>query len=74
MNLGELFAKVGDENLKFQLLNQCLLGVQATKTKGNRVTFATDAITPDEILRNDGAVGVVVWVPRDKWIEATKGL
>lgn len=74
MNLSELFAKIGDENLKFQLLSQCLLSVQATKTNGNRITFATNAITPDEILKNDGPVGVVVWVPREKWIEVTKGL
>ncbi len=74
MNLTDLLTKIGSENLKFQLLNQCLLSVQATKTKGNRITFATEAITPDEILSNDGAIGVIVWVPRDKWIAATKDM
>lgn len=74
MKLSELFAKVGDENLRFQMLNQCLLNVQATKTKGNRITFVTDAISPDDILRNQGNVGVIVWVPREKWTEATKDL
>lgn len=72
MKLSELIAKIGDENVTFQILQNALSGISLGKEGDSKVTFFTKAITPSDIMQSKGKIGIVVWVPREKWEEATK--
>ncbi len=76
MKLTELLALVGDENIQFQVLHDCMTNIrQRSRRKGgNEISFATNGLTPTDVMQNTGNVGLVVWIPRDKWIEATKNI
>lgn len=74
MTLSELLRKVGDENLSFQMLNQCMTTITERKNKVCKVTFETTQLCPGDIVLGEGNVGIVVWVPRDKWEKAVKAL
>jgi len=76
MKLSELLKLVGDENIQFQMLHDCMTTIEQRSRKkgGNKITFVTEGLTPTEVMHNTGNVGVIVWVPREKWLEATKTL
>lgn len=62
MKLSEIIAEIGDENVSLQVLDLCTVSI---KDEGavKHVTFGTtEEITPD----STSAVGLIVWVPRDK--------
>lgn len=62
IGVAELVAKLGDDNIKFQPLDQCAINFRQTKS-GNHVTFVTDQ--PFD-LEGSKEMGIVLWLPRDK--------
>ena len=72
MKLSQLIAKIGDENVKFQILQNALAGISLGKEGDSKVTFFTDAITPSDVMQNKGKVGLVVWIPREEWEKVAK--
>ena len=74
MKLSELILKIGDNNVKFQILQRSMTGIRIKKGGEKEVSFLTEAITPNDVMHNTGMVGLVVWVPRDKWEEVSKDL
>lgn len=63
MKLSELIAKVGDDAVKFQPLDECLLRANFDHAKGTTITFGTR----QKLLPNGTEeYGMVVWLPRDK--------
>jgi len=67
MKMSELIATVGDENLRFQNLDQDAQTVDKTK-HGTKITFYTDAIQAEELLGGGKTdkIGLVLWLPRDR--------
>ena len=74
MKLSELIAKIGDENVKFQILQNALSGISLGKEGDSKVTFFTDAITPSDVMQNKGKVGIVIWIPREHWEKVAKDI
>lgn len=70
MTLTEFFAEIGDDNLGFQLLEQCMTNVRVMR-QGTRVSFETDAITVTDAACGAGRVGLIVWADRDAYERAT---
>lgn len=52
---------------RFQILNECINGVQKMRGGGNEVRFGTDCMTPADVIIPEHAkyVGVIVWIPRE---------
>jgi hypothetical protein len=73
MKLSELIAKIGDENVKFQILQKSLSGIR-NRREGIEVSFLTEALDPNDVMQNTGNIGIVVWVPREKWEAVTKNI
>lgn len=69
MKLSELIAAVGDENVKFQNLNNDAANIDKTK-HGTKITFYTDGFQAEEFLSGSGAntknIGLVIFLPRDR--------
>ena len=67
MKMSELIATVGDENVRFQNLDQDAHTIDKTK-HGTKISFYTDAIQAEELLGNGKTkkIGLVVWLPRDR--------
>lgn len=40
--------------------------------KHTEITFGTDEITPSELMRNEGKIGLVIWIDRAEWEKHTK--
>ncbi|AOJ11692.1 hypothetical protein [Burkholderia mayonis] len=70
MTLTEFFAEIGDDNLGFQLLAQCMTNVR-DEQQGTHVSFETDAISAANVARGTGRVGLIVWADRDAFERAT---
>jgi hypothetical protein len=61
----ELMTKVGEDNVRFQPLPTCLVKI-VQKRHDVEVTFATDAITPDEVAEGSSKnTCLIVWMPSD---------
>lgn len=59
--LTDLIAEIGDENIEFQQLSQCMTKFKSNKTHGDcEVTFATGR---DKI--DSGKEAVVIWVDKE---------
>lgn len=66
MGLVELLSCVGNDNIEFQKLGDCLTSVKEKKRyKCTELSFLTQAITPTEIAIGTGKVGLIVWVDQD---------
>lgn len=71
MTFSELATQVGNDNIQFQMLSECVRNVQNGK-KSSRVTFETTLEKGNDlglsvaINRPSKFVGMVVWFPRDK--------
>lgn len=62
MNLSELIAAVGDENVQLQNLDDCADSLDWSSKRGLKVTFGSEMLlTPDGTER----LGLVIWLPRD---------
>lgn len=66
MGLIELLSCVGNDNLEFQKLHDCLTSVKEKKRdKCTELSFLTQAITPNDVAMGTGKIGLVVWVDQD---------
>lgn len=62
MNVRELLTAVGDDNVKFQPLDQCATSLNWNAKSGTKITFRSDVkLTP----KGTALLGLVVWLPRD---------
>ena len=64
LSLSALIASVGDENVQFANLDDCMIKANYSAKDGyTTVSFATDAV-----LNPDGfeKMALIVWLPRDK--------
>lgn len=62
MTLSELIAAVGDDNVRFQRLDESATELDWNHKSGGRITFATsEVITP----KGTEHFGLVLWLPRD---------
>lgn len=63
MKISELIAKVGDDNVKIQALDGCLIKADYSAKSGTKITFGTDAqLLPDGTKE----MGIIVWLPREE--------
>lgn len=70
MTLIEFLEKIGNENLKIQVLHDSI--VSERKTKNDiEITFATENGN-SQILGKSNRVGIVVWMDAEKYNEAIK--
>lgn len=70
MTLTEFLEKIGNENLKIQVLHDSI--VFERKTKNDiEITFATENGN-SQILGKSNRVGIVVWMDAEKYNEAIK--
>lgn len=69
MGMVELLSKVGNDNIRFQNLDTCAISLNYDYKKGSKITFGTD-----ELITLDGTerIGLVLWLPREKVMEAIK--
>jgi len=67
MKMSDLILAVGDDNVKFQNLDRDVVAVDMTK-KGTKISFYTDAVQAEDFIHvtKRHAVGLVLWLPRDK--------
>lgn len=66
MTIVELLAAVGADNLTYQKLGECLIGVSKAR-RGVDITFGTVAVTAESLcgITEPTHVGFIVWVPID---------
>ena len=69
MKLSEMIAKYGDDDVKFQNLDDCAIDLNYTAKSGTRITFGTDVPIN---LQGTKELGFVVWFDRDKIKEIVK--
>ena len=74
MKLSELILKVGDDKVRFQILQNALSGISLGKEGDSKVTFFTNAITPNDVMQGKGKIGLVVWIPREEWEKVAKDI
>lgn len=66
MKLSELIAAVGDDNVAFQVLDNCASKIDGKETSA-KITFGTNEVTARDLLKNETPkFGMIVWLPRDK--------
>lgn len=70
MGLIEFFEKIGNENLKVQVLHDSIVSERKTKMD-LEVTFATEK-SNTQLLGESKRVGIIVWMDSDKYNEAIK--
>ena len=68
----EFLSAIEDDNIEYQVLNNCVLNSKATKHKDNEITFPTSHMSPCDVLNNTGKVGLVLWVDRDIYDRSAK--
>ena len=71
MKLSELIAAIGDQNVKFQLLDNDLISAEYDHKKGTKITFGSEAAVMPDGLRD---VGIIVWAPRERFREIADSL
>jgi hypothetical protein len=68
MNIAELMAEVGSENITFQVLTQAMSGAKLRKGGATEISFWTDAVSVAQAtgITDSPMLGLVVWLPVDK--------
>lgn len=76
MDIVDLMAEVGSENITFQVLKHSTSGAKLRKGGVTEISFHTDAISVPAAcgITEAPVVGLVVWLPRDKLPERFKKL
>lgn len=72
--LTELLTEVGDDNLNFQILHQCMSDITKKENGVSEVSFMTNGITPNDVMNQSGKIGLVVWIDRDDYRVAIDNL
>jgi hypothetical protein len=66
VRLSELIAAIGDDNVAFQMLDECALKVDGNATSA-KITFGTNEVRARDLLNDQmPKCGLVLWLPRDK--------
>lgn len=68
MSIHDLLEKFDAKDIRVQFMDENILNIDSN-THGSKVTFGTDALTPGSLVAGSYPVGVLVWIPRDKWKE-----
>lgn len=68
MKLSSLIAAIGDDNVKFQNLDQSAISLDWSLKTGGRITFGTN----EQIIPGEGTkrLGLVLWLDREA-VDAT---
>lgn len=75
MNIAELMTAVGPENIQFQMLAASMTHISTGKrSRCSTITFETTALNAENAVTDSGPVGMVVWMPRDKFEAVTAQL
>jgi hypothetical protein len=71
VKLSELIATVGDDNVKFQNLDQSATRLDWSQKSGGRITFGTE----EDIIPGEGTkrLGLVLWLDREAVARAIEG-
>ena len=73
MSLKEIIDSVGQENIAVEFLHERMVGnVTKQKDGATRITFLTTQTDPTAIATDTAKVGMVLWIPRDKWAALKK--
>lgn len=62
MKISELIARIGDDKVEFQNLDNSLIAIDFNAKRGTKITFGT-SMTAD--LDGPTKLGLVVWLDRD---------
>lgn len=62
-----LIKDIGEENIIVEPLLPRLTGAVTSKKGVTKLTFMTVQLTPGDIMTQEGKIGLVIWIPRDKW-------
>lgn len=67
---------IPEEAWEMQMLSQCMTGAEARKRpfEHTSITFGTDQVTVTEIMRENGKVGILLWVDRKEMSDAIRKL
>lgn len=68
MGIIELLQRVGEDNVKAQLLSAAMTDISTNRKGTTRITFETEAssLTANEVGHNNARnVGIVLWIPAD---------
>lgn len=66
-----------DDKTVMQNLSECMENIRECgrgKNKHSVVSFSTTNISPTEVVRQGGKVGIVLWMDREQWKEAIEKL
>ena len=66
MGLINVIKAVGEEGIKVQYLANCMKGITTNKKGISTISFSTDVVTTDNVMRGNGYVAMILWIPRDK--------
>ena len=64
VSITELLQAVGSENIRFQSMSTSMEHINVKKGV-TIVSFATDAITPTDVVMGGGPSGIIIWVDQD---------
>jgi hypothetical protein len=68
MKLSELILAVGDENVQVEPVSSNLVGNVTSQKNGlTRISLVTKGMTPADVVLGGGNIGLLIWIPRDKW-------
>ena len=68
-----LFEHVGLDNLNYQVLRNVSTGTKLKKDLVE-ISFVTDQVDSDYLINEHNKVGIVVWMPKDKYDAAVAEL
>ena len=68
MSITELLLAIGDDNVRFQPLDECAIQLDWSRKSGGKITFGTDQV----IIPGEGTaqMGLVLWLDRKLVAEA----
>jgi hypothetical protein len=66
MTIHQLLQNFDPLDLKVQFLNECMSNINAGKKK-TKVTFETNALTPNDLVGETEPFGIIIWIDKEKW-------
>lgn len=64
----DLLTHAGLENVKVQMLQGSIVNSHENKVhRDTAITFATNALNTTNIATDTGPIGVICWIPRERW-------
>lgn len=70
----KLIKKIGDENISVQALKTCMTNISQNRNGVSKITFETDAITPQHVVMNTGKIGLIIWCDQQAYLDALNEL